>query len=644
MDYNNFREKIYYMNLKDIVLYILFTLSIFIVFIEFSFFNKDVAYDLLRISGLIIIMISLTFSIHIKSMTGREIYGLAQIFLLINFIVFLVSLSPQGQFNSFKILFDDMDHNGVFNFNFTNTIILYYLIARYRKDESNRKIIYIEYIIWIFITCVQSYFLKTYPSWKLCLLNLLFNLAILLLSYKNIYIHDFDSKGKIDLLKLNLLFASIRFGFMIISNVTLISWFNTIGSMSMQVVIVSTMIAIIFNITKENYNFVFKETIMTSKHLEEINRKIIKSNYKLEDTYKKLSDKQRLYKTFLDSLPNPIVIVNNSLRISYCNMKFLNEVRKKNIRDVVNRRIDNYIDFNHGFDMENCFDSNSGPHTTTIDLNGKKVEVRFFNFNNEDPECILIFKDLTEEIKLSYMKEELEDIRIREELKKNFLSNISHDLKIPVNVIYSAIQLEKVLMDNNDIERIRFYNEISKENCFILTKFTNNLIDISKIDSENLKVNLSLDNIVEFIEDYLFSLSPYVKNSGLDIIFDTSEEEIYTYFDKEMMQRVILNLVSNSIKFTKIGGIISVKIEDLRDYVLIELGDNGVGMSSEFISKAFNKYEMESRYKNNNATGFGVGLFVVYNLIKAQNGDIKIQSKLGKGTNFIIKLYKQRVF
>ena len=111
-----------------------------------------------------------------------------------------------------------------------------------------------------------------------------------------------------------------------------------------------------------------------------------------------------------------------------------------------------------------------------------------------------------------------------------------------------------------------------------------------------------------------------------------------------MMQRVILNLISNSIKFTHEGGVIFVKIEDFSEYVLIELGDNGIGMSKKFISRAFNKYEMESRHKNSSATGFGVGLFVVFNLIKAQDGDIEIRSEIGKGTNFSIKLYKKRMF
>nr|WP_243242127.1 MULTISPECIES: ATP-binding protein [unclassified Clostridium] len=106
------------------------------------------------------------------------------------------------------------------------------------------------------------------------------------------------------------------------------------------------------------------------------------------------------------------------------------------------------------------------------------------------------------------------------------------------------------------------------------------------------------------------------------------------------MERVILNLISNSLKFTDEDGTIFINIKNSKDAVLIEVGDTGIGMSKEFIKKAFNKYEVEDRIKNNNSTGFGVGLFVVYNLIKAQNGDIEIISDVGKGTTFIIKLYK----
>jgi len=639
VDYNNFKEKIYYMNLRDILMYIFITTVTFLLVIIIALFNKEIANDLTGLIGLIMTMVLLMFAIHLKKVTNRDIYGLFQIFLLINCIIYLVYLTPYGQFISFKSFLEKISYSKIYNIRYINIIMMYYMIAKYRKQENISKIIYIEYIFLLILSSVIAYIHNVYSWVPISVIYILLLSVFILFAYKNIYYFEFKVNEKIDLLKLNVFLALITFLLKLASKIFNIYTINIVASIVMQIVFISTLISIIFNISKENYNFVFKETIDTSKYLEFINRRIIKNNNKLEETYNKLKDRQRLYKSFLGSLPNPIVIVNHNLRISYCNSKFIYEIGKKNIKEVVNRRIDNYIDFN--LDLNKVvLDIDDGPQTTTIDINTKKVEVRFFHLDNDEKECIMLFKDLAEEIKLSTMKEELESIKLREEIKKNFLANISHDIKIPVNVIYSAIQLEKILISNNDIKKMKDYNEISKENCFILTKFTNNLIDISKIDSENLEANMILDNIVEFIEEYLVSLTPYINNSGIDVIFDTDEEEIYIYFDKEMMQRVVLNLVSNSIKFTNPGGVISIKIKNSLSTVFIEVKDSGSGMSKEFVNKAFNKYEMEDRSRINNPTGSGVGLFVVYNLIKAQNGNIEINSEVGKGTTFIIHLNK----
>ncbi len=642
MNYNNFREKIYYMNLKDILLYILYTSVICFLLSQISFFNENIIADLLKLTELTISIILLILFIHIKSITQREIYGVVQLFLIINCTIILVLLSPEGQFIFFKNFIKSIGYNNS-DFSYINMVIFYYIITKYKVNENNSKIMHIEYLILLTIGVIQANLLNKYNIWQLHIVHLIFIFLLIALTVRNTYIFNFESKGKIDLIKLNLVIEVIRFINIIFSKNILNNTISNIIIIIMKIIVISTMIGVIINIAKESYRFIFKDKIETSDYLENINRKIMNNNYKLEETYKKLSDKQIVYKSFLDSLPSPIVIINSSFRISYCNLKFLNEIGEENIRHVVNRRIDRFINFSTKVNKDICFGNNLKPNTTTAKLNNKRIEARFFNLDNDDSECIIIFKDLTEKIKLLGMKEELEDVEVREEIKKNFLSNISHDLKIPINVIYSAIQLEKILIDKNNIEKVKSYNDISMENCLILTKLTNNIIDISKIDTENLEINLGLYNIVEFVEDYLFSLSPYINNSGLDIIFDTSEEEIYIHFDKEMMQRVILNLVSNSIKFTSSGGNIFVKIEDFNEYVLIELSDNGIGMSKEFITRAFNKYEMEKRNKNNSSTGFGVGLFVVHNLIKAQNGDINIESKVGNGSKFSIKLYKKRV-
>ena len=190
MDYDNFREKIYYINLKDILVFIAFVLIGMMLLGEVSFFYKNISSDLISLSGIIIIMILFTFSIHIKSIMNREIYGLIQIFLLINFIVILVFLSPVGQFNQLKILFNNIGYE----FRFTNIVIMYYLIAKYRRDEVNSKKVYIEYIFFLFIIVAQIYLFKIYPSLGLYLFKLIFDFLILIFSYKNIYIYNFDSK------------------------------------------------------------------------------------------------------------------------------------------------------------------------------------------------------------------------------------------------------------------------------------------------------------------------------------------------------------------------------------------------------------------------------------------------------------------
>lgn len=642
MDYNTFREKIYYMTPKKLLIYVLYSLIAYCIFEIMSFRYTLIVYDIVGLLSLIICMILIMFSMHLKSLTKKEIYGLLQLILFITMVVIIVFITPEYYFRDLKGFLSEIGFLSFNTLKYNNLIIMYFIIAKYRVSEANSKIIYFEYIlllvIFSFLVCINN----KYEYIPLEIIYILSSLALIFKSYKYIYKFGVEIDGKIDLLKLNLSLATLNLFVRLFSNFFNIYIITDFIDILIEIIFLAILVSIIFNITKENYNFIFKETVNTSKYLEEINNKIIKNNYKLEVAYKKLKDKQLLYKSFLSSLPHPIVIVNQNLRISYCNMKFLNSIGEKNLRRVVNRRIDSYIDLSSSTkETLSKFSQNEKvSYSTTIKINGKQFEGRFLGLNSEENEFILLLKDLTEELRLRDMREELESIKMKEEIKKNFLSNISHDLKIPVNIIYSAIQLEKILIDNNDLDKLGFYNEISKENCFILTKFTNNLIDISKIDSSNLEANLIYDNIVVFIEDYLISLNTYIKNSGINLLFDTEEEEIYTYFDTEMMQRVILNLVSNSIKFTGNGGTIFAKIKVESDLVIIEIGDNGEGMSEEFVMKAFNKYEMEERSKTYNPNGSGVGLFVVYNLIKAQNGNVEIKSQEGRGTTFIISFNK----
>ena len=201
-------------------------------------------------------------------------------------------------------------------------------------------------------------------------------------------------------------------------------------------------------------------------------------------------------------------------------------------------------------------------------------------------------------MQIEEIRKEVENKKIEETIRTEFLSSISHDLKTPINVIYSAMQVEKIYIGKEDFEVLNKYNNISKQNCISLIKLTNNLIDNSKINSDYLVPRLESINVVEAIEDNVMSLIDYVKWNNIDLIFDTNVEECYLKIDNEFMQRIILNLVSNAVKFTPDGGKIYVIIHATNKKVNIYIKDSGSGIEQEFIDKAFNRYSVGKNSRN----------------------------------------------
>lgn len=637
MDYKSFLKKVYYVNYRDFFCNLIFVLLTIITFKILSFCKIYLIKELLGLVNIIVIMLLNMLTIHLKIITKKNIYGILNIFLFIIGTISLINFTPNNYFIIIKKIIYNMGFNEYRQFQYGNLLIIYYLLFKYRF--KNNKEIYGEYIIYLFISTLLIFYNNVTIIRFIYFVIITLLLIVIYINKEHSNIESKIKKQNIDIISLNLYIITINYLmslFSIIINNYLI--YNIIYFF-INVIMATNLLIITKGVIKENYNFLFKETNETNKHLEVINKNLIKNNIELEEMYEILKKRKIVYQSFLKSSPEPIVILNEKCRIIYSNIKFLNLISKDNIKEVSNRKINNYIDIK----LEKLILSQIEERNLwiqNVDLNNKKLEVRIFNINNEFKEFICFFKDITFDTKLNDMKKELEEIKVKEKIKNNFLSNISHDLKIPVNVIYSATQLEKILIKNNDIEKIFSYNKIIKENCFLLTKFTNNLIDMSKIDSETLEKNLVRDNIVDFIEDYVNSIATYIKNDGIELIFDTSDEEILINFDKEMMQRIMLNLISNSLKFISNNGKINIYIKNKENSIKIYFTDNGKGISKEFQKKIFEKYEMEERTKENNKKGFGIGLFVVYNLVKAQNGNIEVISEIDKGTTFIITMFK----
>ncbi|MDP4088614.1 MAG: ATP-binding protein [Bacillota bacterium] len=236
------------------------------------------------------------------------------------------------------------------------------------------------------------------------------------------------------------------------------------------------------------------------------------------------------------------------------------------------------------------------------------------------------------------LKSELEYDRLRSE----FLTNVSHEFKTPLNVIFGAIQLIELFLKNDPEDNlgrnIKKHVSVMRQNCYRLLRLVNNLIDLTKIRSAAFKLHLKNHNIISLVEDITLSVAEYTEGMGIFVGFDTDTEEKIMACDPDQIERIILNLLSNSIKFTKPGGEIWVVIKDLGNRLSISVKDTGEGIPKDQLEIIFERFRQVDRSLTRNHEGSGIGLSLVKSLVEMHKGTIRVESEYGKGSEFIIEL------
>lgn len=407
---------------------------------------------------------------------------------------------------------------------------------------------------------------------------------------------------------------------------------------------VTESIVIIYRILKNSYKFIFMELYEKNDNLEKLNKTIVSKNRELELSHARIKRNEDRYKNFFDNIPLPLVLVSkDKKRILFANKLFLDLICVTNLKEIMNKKIYSLFDDFETLNKPENEDSNEYLRCSKK-VNGEKLilDVNINHSSDKPKELIITIKDVTQKVRIEQIRESVQNRLLEEKIKTNFLSNISHDLKTPINVIFSLAQLIPIYSESENIEQIKKYNTIAKQNCVSLTRFTNNLIDGSKINSDYLSAHPKKCNIVEVAEDVVTGLIEYAKNKDIDIIFDTDEEEIYLMVDPEFVQRIIINLISNSIKFIDKKGKIEVNVLSSDIYVKIIVKDNGMGMKESFIEKSFSRYLMGDNNDEIEDKGTGIGLFVVKKMVEQLNGDIKISSIINEGTTIVIIFKKEQ--
>lgn len=229
----------------------------------------------------------------------------------------------------------------------------------------------------------------------------------------------------------------------------------------------------------------------------------------------------------------------------------------------------------------------------------------------------------------------LENLEREKQIRQEFFTNASHELKTPLTSIrgYSELLRQHAITDPDQIDHC--LDCVLKESDH-MTKLINDILTISKLEAKDYVVQKSHIKLKDLLENVLNSLSVQAKAMNLDI--DASCENVTVYANLDHIQGILYNLISNAIKYNKPNGKIIIIIKERLDNILIKVMDTGIGISKEDQEKVFQRFYRVDKQRSKIVAGTGIGLAIVKHIVQFYNGSISLKSKENEGTSIEISL------
>lgn len=325
----------------------------------------------------------------------------------------------------------------------------------------------------------------------------------------------------------------------------------------------------------------------------------------------------------------------------------------RTVRELVDRKI--YEEFEESFSIENIkhlvkngvYDF-GGDYQRRFGDVYKWVNIRLiFNKAPGSNEVLLCFREIEEEknhqIQQRLLLEtSLEAAQQTARNKTMFFSNISHDMRTPLNAVIGLARLAQ--QNYSDPEKVRDYIEKIEQSGQQLLALINDILDMSKLE-EGAAGSLDYKpmNLEQCVRDCLNLFADQALQEHKKLQFHTDIRDTNVLCDSFRLNQIINNLISNALKYSKAGATITVGLrqiehQDAKSRYQLMVKDTGIGMSKEFLEKIFEPFARETRFSPTKVTGTGLGMPIVKNLVQQMNGELTVQSTLGKGSTFTITL------
>ncbi|WP_071119710.1 PAS domain-containing sensor histidine kinase [Romboutsia timonensis] len=348
----------------------------------------------------------------------------------------------------------------------------------------------------------------------------------------------------------------------------------------------------------------------------------------LENTIMNIEQSEKTYKLLLQTLPEGIVIVNPTTKKHI----YRNEASIRMLKTIglekLNESIKTYLkEENYG-----------NFRRFTIDkLNNVDISLAIVK-REEEGSLIVVFRMLDCEFKSTQLEKELNRIKEKNKFKTEFLSNVAYDIKKPINKIFET---NNNLIENKgkyNSENINNHTRLVKQNCYRLIRLLSNVEYVSRIDNGTCTLELRKCDIVKLVENIVKISKTYTDKKGIDISFKSEVNKKILSLDIDKVEKIILNILSNAIKFTDTGGKININLYMHNEQVCISIKDTGIGIPKDKTEVIFENFEQLDTTLSRGCEGTGMGLSVVKKLANLNNIKINVESELNKGSEFIITL------
>ncbi|MEQ6062865.1 ATP-binding protein [Staphylococcus saccharolyticus] len=363
-------------------------------------------------------------------------------------------------------------------------------------------------------------------------------------------------------------------------------------------------------------------SVTTNDEIGDLSRAFNNMNYEIQEHIEALSSSKNIRDTLLNSMVEGVLGINNQKEIILSNK----------MADDIIQHIDDFSKESIEQQIEATFKSKE---TEFLEL---EINTRYYVFISSSIDriqpngrsgIVMIIRDMTNEHNLDQMK-------------KDFIANVSHELRTPISLLqgYTESIVDGIVTEPDEIrDSLAIVLDESKR----LNRLVNELLNVARMDAEGLSVEKEILPIHLLLDKMKSKYRMQGEDLGLAMNFDPGNEEQLWEYDMDRMDQVLTNLIDNASRYTQSGDTISVTTETDSEYNILYIGDTGTGIAPEHLQQVFDRFYKVDAARKRGKQGTGLGLFICKMIIEEHGGSIEVESELGRGTTFIIKLPKPKL-